>query len=96
MKMFALIYPDYFDVYVTEEFKGAKYKQYTKVHGATGEGIESGAKMGTSLVPYNNNILYIAVPEEEIPNLLEIVQRLRRKYPDEGFRAFTFQLDEYI
>jgi len=36
------------------------------------------------------------VPDEEIPNLLEIVRKLKREFPDEGFRAFTYQLEEYI
>ncbi|HUN54026.1 MAG TPA: hypothetical protein VMU29_02605 [Smithella sp.] len=96
MKMFALIYADYFDRRVTNEFKQAEFKQYTKVHGTTGEGKETGAKLGTSNSPFNNNILYIAVPDEEIPKLLEIVRSLRRDYPNEGFRAFTYQLEECI
>ena len=96
MKMFALIYADYFDRRVTNEFKQADFKQYTKVHGTTGEGKETGAKLGTSHSPFKNNILYIAVPDEEIPKLLEIVRSLRRDYPNEGFRAFTYQLEECI
>jgi hypothetical protein len=38
----------------------------------------------------------MAVPDEEIPNLLEIVRKLRREYPDAGFRALTYQLEECI
>ena len=96
MKMFVLVYADYFDTRITNEFKQADYKQYTKVHGTTGEGKESGAKLGTSHAPGRNNLLYIAVPDEEMPNLLEIVRRLRRENPDAGFRAFTYQLEECI
>jgi hypothetical protein len=96
MKMFALIYADYLDEGITKEFKEANYKQYTKVHGTTGEGKETGAKLGTSHAPFKNNILYIAVPEEEIPNLLDIVRKLKREFPDEGFRAFTYQMEECI
>jgi hypothetical protein len=96
MKMFAFVYADYFDERITKEFKEADYKQYTKVHGTTGEGEESGAKLGTSYALGRNNILYIAVPDEEIPNLLEIGRRLRRDYPDAGFRAFTYQLEKCI
>jgi len=96
MKMFAFVYTDYFDDRITKEFKQAGYKQYTKVHGTTGEGEESGAKLGTSYAPGRNNILYIAVPDEEIPNLLEIVRKLRREHSDAGLRAFTYQLEECI
>jgi hypothetical protein len=96
MKMFTFVYADYFDARITNEFKQADYKQYTKVHGTTGEGEETGAKLGITHAPFKNNILYIAVPDEEIPNLLEIVRKLKREFPDEGFRAFTYQLEEYI
>jgi hypothetical protein len=96
MKMFAFVYADYFDGQVTKEFKEAGYKHYTKVHGTTGKGKETGAKLGTSYAPFKNNILYIAVPDEEIPNLLEIVRKLKREFPDEGLRALTYQLEECI
>jgi len=43
MKMFVFVYADYFDERITNAFKQADYKQYTKVHGTTGEGEESGA-----------------------------------------------------
>ena len=43
MKMFAFVYADYFDARITNEFKQADYKQYTRVHGTTGEGKETGA-----------------------------------------------------
>lgn len=96
MKMFNLIYTDYFDKRVTEEFRKAGYKNYTKVHGTTGQGEETGPKLGTSRSPGRNNILYIGVPDQEIPNLLEIVQKLRKEYPHVGFRAFTYQIEDYI
>jgi len=96
MKMFAFVYSDYFDDRITKEFKKADYKHYTKVHGTTGEGEEAGARLDTSHAPGSNNILYIGVPDEEIPNLLEIVRKLRTEFPDAGFRAFTYKIEEYI
>jgi len=96
MKMFNFIYPDYFDERVTEVFKKAGYDHYTKVHGTTGHGEETGPKLGTFYAPGRNNILYIGVPDEEIPNLLEVVRELRREFPDAGFRAFTYQMEEHI
>jgi len=96
MKMFNFIYTDYFDERVTKEFNKAGYKNYTKVHGTTGQGEETGPKLGTAHAPGKNNILFIGVPDEEIPNLLEIVQKLKRDIPNAGFRAFTYQIDEHI
>ena len=39
---------------------------------------------------------HVPNPDEEIPRLLEIVQRLRGEHPDAGFHAFTFKMEEYI
>jgi hypothetical protein len=64
--MFTFVYADYFDARITNEFKQADYKQYTKVHGTTGEGEETGAKLGITHAPFKNNILYIAVPEKRV------------------------------
>jgi hypothetical protein len=66
MKMFVFVYADYFDDRITNAFKQTDYKQYTKVHGTTGEGEESGAKLNTSYAPGRNNILYIAVPDKMV------------------------------
>jgi hypothetical protein len=96
MKMFALVYADYIDESIIKLFKEANYKHYTKVRGTTGEGKETGPKLDTSDAPCKNNILYIAVPDEEISKLLEIVRKLKRDFPSEGLRAFTYQLEECI
>jgi len=96
MKMFFLVYPDYFDTRITNEVKQAGYKKYTKVRGTTGAGDETGPKLGTAHAPGKNNILLIAVPDEEIPHLLEFVRKMRQAHPTGGFRAFTFPLEECI
>lgn len=96
MKMFLVVYTDYFDERITSALKQAGYNKYTKIHGTTGEGEDTVAKLGVSYAPGTNKTLIMAVPNEEIPHLLEIIQRLREKYPDGGFRAFTFPLEECI
>ncbi len=96
MKMFFFIYPDYFDKRVTNELKQAGFRKYTKVHGTTGEGEETDAKLGTHYAPGKNNSLFMAVSDEDVSSLLEIVQKLRQQYPTGGFRAFTFPLEECI
>lgn len=96
MKMFYFVYPEYFDERITNEFKQAGYKKYTKVHGTTGEGEESEPKLGTFRSPGRQKSLLMAVPDEEIPCLIEIVRKLRGEHPVAGFRAFTFPLEECI
>ncbi|MDX9745013.1 MAG: PG0541 family transporter-associated protein [Syntrophales bacterium] len=96
MKMFYVIYPDYFDELMTKAIKRAGYKQYTKMHGLTGEGEESEAKLGTSYSPGRNKTLLMAVDDNEIPRLLEMMRELRAEHPKAGFRAFTFPLEECV
>lgn len=96
MKMLFVVYAEASDKNVTNAFKKAGYKSYTKMHGATGEGDESEPKLGTHYWPGKNNTLLLAVPDEEIPRLVELVRRLKGEQPRAGIRAFTFPLEECV
>jgi len=96
MKMFLVIYAEATDENITNVFKKAGYKAYTKMHGVTGEGKESEPKLGTHFWPGRNNALFFAVPNEEIEHLCEFVKRLKLEEPRAGLRAFTFPLEECV
>jgi hypothetical protein len=96
MKMFLVVYAETSDESVLAAFKEAGYKSYTKIHGATGEGQESEPKLDTHFWPGRNNTLMLAVPDEEIQKLIELVRRLRVEQPRAGLRAFTFPLEECV
>jgi hypothetical protein len=96
MKMFFVVYAEASDESIMAAFKKAGYKSYTKAHGATGEGEESEPKLGTHFWPGTNNTLLLAVPDEEIKRLVELVRRLKVEQPRAGLRAFTFPLEECI
>lgn len=96
MKMFLVVYAEASDESVLAAFKEAGYKSYTKIHGATGEGQESEPKLDTHFWPGRNNTLMLAVPDEEIQKLIELVRRLRVEQPRAGLRAFTFPLEECV
>ncbi|OPY00030.1 MAG: hypothetical protein A4E60_02514 [Syntrophorhabdus sp. PtaB.Bin047] len=83
MKMFFMGYDDYFDEPVTEAFTGAGVRSYLKLY----RGARSSGKA---------NAVFIPVPDEELPALLEVVRGLKAKYPDVGIRAFTFPLEECV
>ena len=74
----------------------AGYKSYTKVHGVTGEGEKHPPKLGNHKAPGTNKTLSLAVPDEEIPKLIEVVEELKAQYPTAGWRAYTFPLEECI
>ena len=96
MKMFLVVYAEATDESITAAFKQAGYKSYTKVHGATGEGEESEPKLGTHFWPGKNNTLLLAVPDGDIPRLVELVRKLKTEQPRAGLRAFTFPLEECV
>jgi len=96
MKMFVLVYADYFEGTVTTTFKEAGYNSYFKVHNMTSEyeGLEP--RKGGPGSHGGVKSLWIAVPDEKIAQLLDIVRDLRKKHPTVGFGAFTFQLEEIV
>ncbi|MGP8153632.1 MAG: PG0541 family transporter-associated protein [Smithella sp.] len=96
MKMFFVVYADYCDEGVTEAFKQAGYKSYTKIYHATGEGKESDPKLGTHYAPGMNNIILLAVPDKEIPLLVEFVRKLKAERPSYNLRAVTIPLEECV
>ncbi len=94
MKMFLFCYPDFLDDAVSSEFKQAGYNSYMKLHGATGKDEPYGAKQGMHHVAGKLRALFIYMPTEMIPPTIEIVRKLKEKYPNEDMRAFTWMLEE--
>ncbi|HEY3277140.1 MAG TPA: hypothetical protein VGJ94_11005 [Syntrophorhabdaceae bacterium] len=95
MKMFVIVYVDYLDESVTNEFKQAGYTSYMKFHGLTGEDEKYEAMIGSPGSHGKIKSLFIHATDEKIPHLLDIVKKLKERYPTCGFRAFTFPLEEY-
>ena len=96
MKMFVVVYAEATDESITKAFKENGFRTYTKMHGATGEGLETEPKLGTHYWPGKNNTLLMAVQDEDIARLLELVRKLKVEQPRAGLRAFTFPLEECI
>jgi hypothetical protein len=94
MKMFYVIYAEAADEDIIAAFKKSGFKAYTKMCGLMGEGEESEPKLGTHYWPGNNNALLLAVSDEKIKPLCELVRKLKVEHPRAGLRAFTFPLEE--
>jgi hypothetical protein len=93
MKMFYVIYAEAADEEIINAFKESGFKSYTKMTGVMGEGDESEPKLGTHYWPGKNNSLLMAVSDEKIKPLCELVRKLKVEHPRAGLRAFTFPLD---
>ena len=94
MKMFFIVYAAYFDDRITDTLKKAGYKAYTKMHDVTGEGEESEPKLDTHYSPGKNKTIWMAVPDEKVKILIELVRKIKTEHPGAGLRAFTFPLAE--
>ncbi|HVN23027.1 MAG TPA: hypothetical protein VMT71_03585 [Syntrophorhabdales bacterium] len=96
MKMFVFVYAEYFDDGVTTTFKQAGYGSYIKIHNMTGEykGLESRA--GGPHSHGGLTSLLLAVPDEQISHLLDMVRDMKKEFPDAGLGAFTFPLEEVV
>jgi len=94
MKMFFVVYAEESDEVVISAFKKSGFKAYTKFSGLMGEGDETEPKLGTHYWPGKNNALCLAVDNEKINPLCDLVRTLKKEYPRAGLRAFTFPLEE--
>ena len=94
MKMFFVIYAEETDEYILDAFKKSGFKAYTKIGELMGEGEETEPKLGTHYWPGNNNALLLAVSDEKIQPLCELVRKMKAEHPRAGLRAFTFPLEE--
>lgn len=91
MKMFLVVYNSFHDEHVTNAFKQAGYKFYTKTSGATGEGAGTMPKLHSHFFPGTNNLLFVAVPDEEIPRIVDFAQILKAENPNTGCGGSFFR-----
>jgi len=94
MKMFLIIYCEAADEDVIAALKEAGVRGYTKMVEARGEGTETEPKLGTHFWPGKNNVLLMAVADEEIARLDAKLRELKRTHPRSGVRSFLLPMEE--
>jgi hypothetical protein len=94
MKMFLIVYCEAADEDVIAALKDAGIHGYTKMVEARGEGTETEPKLGTHCWPGKNNILFMALPDEEIRRVADKVHRLKEQHPRAGVRTFLLPMEE--
>lgn len=96
MKMFMIVYSQAADYDVIEKFKEAGIKRYTKMEEAQGEGNETEPKLGTNVWPGRNNVLFVAVTNEQVDTVRAVVKRLKQNHPRAGVKAFMMPMEESV
>jgi nitrogen regulatory protein PII len=96
MKMFLIIYCEAADEDVIAALKGAGIHGYTKMVEAQGEGTETEPKLGTHCWPGNNNVMIMAVADEQVARINERVRLLKAEHPRAGIRSFLLPMEENV
>lgn len=94
--MFMIIYAEAADEAMIEALKAAGILGYTKMVQAQGEGTQSEPKLGTHIWPGKNNVLFLALQEEELARLRADLRRLKDENPRAGIRGFTLPMEECL
>jgi hypothetical protein len=94
MKMFLIVYCEAADEDVVAALKEAGIHGYTKMVEAQGEGTETEPKLGTHCWPGKNNILFMALSDDEVARIKERVGDLKRTHPRAGVRSFLLPMEE--
>ncbi len=79
MKMVLVIYDSGIDEDLQGVLDEARIAAYTKSTGATGTGRQ-GHRFGTPIWPGTNNLLWIALPDEQVTGLIRRLEDLKRSY----------------
>jgi hypothetical protein len=97
MKMVFVVYSQAADYDVIAAFKKAGIKGYTKLEKACGEGIETEPKLHTHTWPGENNVLLIALDDDEtLEAVTEQIRRLKGAHPRAGLKAFVLPMVEIL
>jgi hypothetical protein len=94
MKMFLIVYCEAADEDVIAALKEVGIHGYTKMVEAQGVGTETEPKLGTHCWPGKNNILFMVLPDEEIPLIADRMHRLKEQHPRAGVRSFLLPMEE--
>jgi len=96
MKMFVIIYCEAADEDLVAGLKETGIHGYTKMVEARGEGTETEPKLGTHCWPGKNNIMIMAVADEEVPGIKDRIRLLREEHPRAGIRSFLLPMEETL
>ncbi|MBU4200732.1 MAG: hypothetical protein KKG09_03600 [Verrucomicrobia bacterium] len=93
MKMLMLVYNEAIGEEVMEMTASCGGGNYTRIDGIFGKGGTSGTHLGTDIWPGRNNILLLAVSDDEAKKMLAGIKSLRKTLGAEGVKAFVWNLE---
>ena len=94
MKMVMLVFNEALGEEVMEMMKSCGASNYTRINGVFGRGERSGTHLGTDVWPGRNDVLFVAVSDDEAKKAVVCVNKMRQTLGTEGIKAFVWPLDE--
>ncbi len=96
MKMLCVIYSREADEQIVSAFKRSGIRGYTKMQEVYGEGQETEPKLGTHIWPGINNVLLVAIEDDEAQQTLELIRELKKEHPRAGLKGYLFPLEDCV
>jgi nitrogen regulatory protein PII len=96
MKMVFIVYSQAADYDVITAIKKAGVRGYTKMENASGEGVETEPKLHTHTWPGENCVLFLALEDDELRTIVELIRLLKMEHPRAGVKAFILPMEEII
>lgn len=93
MKLAIITYNQAFDGDVLRVLSACGLENYTKWTSVEGKGEKSGPHLMTHVWPKANNVLMVAVEDEDSEKLMEGVKELRSRVESEGVKAFLVPVE---
>jgi hypothetical protein len=92
--MAIIVYNEALDDEVMETLSGCALQNYTKLTQAFGKGSSSGTHLGNDIWPGKNNVLFVCAEQVQGRQLLTCVRELKKKFGQEGVKAFLLPVTE--
>jgi hypothetical protein len=96
MKMFFIVYSRAADLDIIETFKNAGVTEYTKMEEVHGEGTDTEPKLGTHIWPGANNALFMAVSDEKVSLITDLIRGVKIKHPRSGIKGFILPMEACV
>ena len=93
MKMVLVIYESGIDEDLQGVLSEARIDAYTKLTGATGTG-RKGHRFGTPIWPGTNNLVWTALPDDQVTGLIRRLDDLKQSYlKPPALQVFVFPVE---
>ena len=93
MKMVLIAYSEALDEELMQALRVGDATGFTKWTRVLGDGRTSGPHLASNIWPKANNVLAVAVEDDQVAPLMECLRAIRRDLGSEGVKAFVIPID---